>query len=63
MKKVWFLFFCLGIFVTVRAQYKVRFILKENTAIHHDSMYVTGTFSNWDSTSNKNYLLQPYGKK
>ncbi len=62
MKKVWFLFFCLGIFVTVRAQYKVRFILKENTAIHHDSMYVTGTFSNWDSTSNKNYLLQPYGK-
>ena len=40
MKKVWFLFFCLGIFVTVRAQYKVRFILKENTAIHHDSMYV-----------------------
>ncbi len=62
MKKRWFLFFCLGFFVTTQAQYKVRFVLQENTAIHHDSMYVTGTFSNWDSTSNKNYLLQPYGK-
>jgi two-component system, NtrC family, sensor kinase len=62
MKKVWFLFFCLGLFVTTQGQYKVRFVLQENTAILHDSMYVTGTFSNWDSTSNKKYLLQPYGK-
>jgi len=62
MKKVWFLLFCLSLFFTVHAQYKVRFVLKENTAIHHDSMYVTGTFSNWDSAYNKNYLLQPYGK-
>jgi signal transduction histidine kinase len=41
------------------AQYKVTFIVKEKTAIHHDSIYVTGTFSNWDSTPNKNYLMHP----
>lgn len=62
MKKRWLLFFLLGFFVTARAQYKVRFVLIEHTAIQHDSIYVTGTFSNWDSAFNKNYLLQPYGK-
>ena len=62
MKKRWFLFFCMGLFVTAKAQYKVRFVLQEKTTIQHDSIYVTGTFSNWDSTFNKKYLLQPYGK-
>ena len=59
-KKLSIVFFILLPFA-VRAQYRVRFVLKEQTAIHHDSIYVTGTFSNWDSTANKNYLLQPYG--
>jgi two-component system, NtrC family, sensor kinase len=62
MKKVCCFIFCLLLFSISHAQYKVRFILKENTTIKHDSIYVTGTFSNWDSTLNKNYLLQPYGK-
>jgi two-component system NtrC family sensor kinase len=62
MKKECCLIFCLLLFSISHAQYKVRFILKENTSIKHDSIYVTGTFSNWDSTANKNYLLQPYGK-
>ena len=44
--------------VLLHAQYKVQFILKEKTAIQHDSIYVTGSFSNWDSTLNKNYLLK-----
>ncbi len=58
MKKVIFavLLFCVA---CANAQVKVRFILKEKTAIHHDSIFITGSFSNWDSTSNKNFLLQP----
>ncbi len=62
MSKKIFLVFCMFLPFALHAQYKVRFVLKEQTAIHHDSIYVTGTFSNWDSTANKNYLLQPYGK-
>src|SRR5690348_6530144 len=46
----------------LKAQYKVQFIVKEKTAIHHDSIYITGTFNNWDSIANKNYLMQPRGK-
>src|SRR3954453_17736709 len=45
----------------VNAQYKIRFILKEQTAIHHDSIYIAGSFNNWDSTANNTYLLKPYG--
>ncbi|MEO9022546.1 MAG: ATP-binding protein [Ginsengibacter sp.] len=35
--------------------------MKEKTAIHHNNIYVTGTFNNWDSTASKKYLMQPYG--
>ncbi len=45
-------------FAFVHEQYKVHFILKEKTTIQHDSIYITGSFSNWDSTLNKNYLLK-----
>src|ERR1017187_2911122 len=62
MRKKLNMAFCLLLFFGGHAQYKVRFVLKEKTAIHHDSIYVTGTFNNWDSMANKNYLLQPYGK-
>jgi len=53
MKK--FLLILVAIFYSVllHAQYKVTFILKEQSAIKQDSIYVTGTFSNWDSTANK----------
>ncbi|MCW3091054.1 MAG: tetratricopeptide repeat protein [Ferruginibacter sp.] len=46
---------------TADAQLRVRFVLKEKTAIKHDSVFITGTFSNWDSTANKKYLLLPSG--
>src|SRR5665647_1117027 len=62
MRKKLSIAFCLFLFFAGHAQYKVRFVVKEKTTIQHDSIYVTGTFSNWDSTANKNYLLQPYGK-
>ena len=62
MRKYFLVLVFLLSFSTLHAQYKVRFILKEKTAIHHDSIYITGTFSNWDSAANKKYLLQPSGE-
>ena len=59
MKKISSLLFFLFLFSMLHAQYKVKFIVKEKTAIHHDSIFITGTFSNWDSTVNKNFLMQP----
>ena len=61
MKKYFTFLVFLLLFSSLHAQYKVKFILKEKTAIHHDSIYVTGTFCNWDSTANPKYLLQPAG--
>ena len=60
MKKYFLPFIFPLVCYSLQAQYKVRFILEEKTAIHHDSIFITGTFSNWDSTANANYLLKPY---
>jgi two-component system NtrC family sensor kinase len=60
MKRIISLVFTLFSFALLHAQYKVQFILKDQTTIYHDSIYITGTFSNWDSTPNKKYLMQPY---
>lgn len=62
MKRFGILFVILIAALSGNAQYKITFIVKEQTAIHHDSIYITGTFNNWDSTANKNYLMKPYGK-
>jgi two-component system NtrC family sensor kinase len=62
MKKTFLLFISVILISVLKAQYKVQFILKDQTAIHQDSIYITGTFSNWDSTPNKKYLMQPYAE-
>lgn len=62
MKKNILLAYFLLTTISVVAQYKVQFILKEKTAIHHDSIFITGTFSNWDSTANPVYLMKPHGE-
>ncbi|CAN5619650.1 hypothetical protein BH11BAC5_BH11BAC5_32320 [soil metagenome] len=59
MKKLPGLLLFLFTALSTQAQYKVRFVLKEQTAIHHDSIFITGTFSSWDSTANKEFLLLP----
>ena len=61
MKRILSFVFFLLINFALHAQYKVKFILNEKTVIHHDSIYITGTFANWDSTANNKYLLHPYG--
>jgi signal transduction histidine kinase len=61
MKKIVGLLFSLFLLASMQAQIKVTFLLKEKTAIQHDSIFITGSFANWDSTSNKNYLLHATG--
>jgi two-component system, NtrC family, sensor kinase len=58
MKRSFIFAICLALFSLVNAQFNVQFIVKEKTAIQHDSIYITGTFSNWDSTENQNYLVR-----
>jgi signal transduction histidine kinase len=61
MKNIVCLIVSLFLITTLQAQVKVRFLLKEKTAIQHDSIFITGSFTNWDSTVNKNYLLHATG--
>ncbi len=59
MKSFMLLLLLLSLFTTGKAQYKVKFVLKEKTYFHHDSIFITGSFNNWDSTPNPKYLLRP----
>jgi two-component system, NtrC family, sensor kinase len=61
MKKIILLPCLLLSFSMLFAQYKVQFFLKEQTIIQHDSIFITGTFNNWDSTANRKYMLQQSG--
>ena len=61
MRKYLFVFIELCFVFSVYAQHKVRIIVKEATAIKHDSIYIAGTFNNWDSLANPNYKLKPIG--
>jgi signal transduction histidine kinase len=63
MKKVLVLVGLLLALLKIDAQYHVTFIVNDKAVIHHDSIFVTGTFSKWDSTANKNYLLKPVGSE
>ncbi len=63
MKKTFCLLVVLFSCALLQAQYKVTFIVKENTAIIHDSIYVAGTFNNWNDSANRLYLMKPHGVK
>ncbi len=63
MKRLIGILILFSLFTTLHAQYQVRFIVKENTYIHHNDIYITGSFNKWDSLPDKRYLMQPYGKK
>ena len=62
MKKYFALLLVLHAALVLSAQHKVRFILKEMTSIKHDSIFISGSFNNWDSLANPQYKLQPYGQ-
>jgi signal transduction histidine kinase len=61
MKKYFALLLILNSALVVSAQYQVRFILNEMTSIKHDSIFISGSFNNWDSLANPQYKLQSYG--
>ena len=48
--------------ILVQGQYNVTFILKEESGFKHDSIFIAGSFNNWDASANKVYLLRPYGQ-
>jgi K+-sensing histidine kinase KdpD len=57
MKRISLFFVLLLLCAAAGAQHKVTFILKENTYSKHDSIFITGTFNNWDSTRNSRFRL------
>jgi len=60
MKKFLCLFIALFSCALLQAQVKVTFIVKDNSTIHHDSIYIAGTFNNWDEKANPLYLMKPH---
>jgi signal transduction histidine kinase len=60
MKFFLLLSFCYSICFTAASQYKVRFIVKDMAEIKRDSIFISGTFNNWDSLANKKYKLEDY---
>src|SRR5882762_3002106 len=62
MKKILCLFTAIFSCVLLHAQYKVTFILKDRSAFKHDSIYVSGSFNNWDANANPLYLMKPHGE-
>ncbi len=61
MRKFFFLFTLLFSFTHVFSQYKVRFIVKDNTGSPQDSMYIAGTFNNWSPVPGGQNQLKPDG--
>lgn len=45
------------------AQHKVTFNLTDNSALQHDSIYLSGSFNEWNTEANENYLLKPLDVK
>ena len=62
MKKFLCLFIALFSCALLQAQVKVTFIVKDNSTIHHDSIYIAGTFNNWDEKANPLYLMKPHSE-
>ena len=63
MKNFLVLFRSLALFKGSRPKHQVKFLLTDQTCLPHDSIFVTGTFSNWDSKHNLKYLFKPAGQK
>jgi two-component system, NtrC family, sensor kinase len=61
MKQPFYLLLCLFLCPILKAQHTVTFILKEETTLQNDSIYISGTFNDWIETPNLNYLMQPKG--
>src|SRR5664279_3191926 len=60
MKRIPLLILALQFSLLLTAQYKVRFIVTESCPLKRDSIFLAGSFKNWDSLSDKRYLLSDY---
>ena len=61
MKRLVSIFILLTCVLQVHSQFKVKVLLEEKTAIPHDSVYIVGSFNNWDSLPNPGYLMKSAG--
>ena len=61
MRRFLFILLFIQAVLSVSAQYKVRFVVKDLTEIKRDSIFSVGNFNNWTATPDKKYKLGPYG--
>jgi two-component system, NtrC family, sensor kinase len=61
MKQPFYLLLCLFLSPFLKAQHTVTFMLKEQTPLQNDSIYISGTFNDWIETPDPAYLMQPHG--
>ncbi len=61
MKQSLFLLFSLFLNTVLHAQHKVTVILKEQTHLLNDSIYISGSFNKWISKPDSQYLMLPHG--
>src|ERR1017187_6427346 len=60
MKRIPLLILALQFSLLLTAQFKVRFIVTESCPLKRDSIFLAGSFNNWDSLADKRYLLSDY---
>ena len=63
MKKITLLLLLFLFGTSLYASHKVRFVLKEKTAMQNKDVYIAGTFNDWDTTANPKYRMQSIGLK
>jgi len=61
MRKLTILLICCAVHTTLLAQNKVQFILTDMAEHKRDSVFIAGSFNNWDSLRNEQYLLKDQG--
>jgi two-component system, NtrC family, sensor kinase len=63
MRKFFSIFFLLFAFTHVFSQYKVRFVVRDFSITPQDSIYIAGTFNNWDPSAGEQNKLTPDGRQ
>lgn len=61
MRKFFYVLALLFSFSDVFSQYKVRFVVKDNSGSPQDSLFIAGTFNNWDPGAGVQNKLKPEG--
>jgi two-component system NtrC family sensor kinase len=63
MRKLFYIFILLCPVTHVFSQYKVRFVVRDDSTAPQDSVYMAGTFNNWDPTPGDRNKLTSDGRQ